>query len=342
MSIESNKTNQPPGARVEAQPGQVIALRLRARNRMMAAGLLRPAVDDWVANDGQIFSAGARAEPAYLYLLQGAEARQTLTLRVPAAAVPGSVLRALLRFPGLGDEGVPIEVLVIPPAGTSAQAPIECPLDVALPLGDTAGASIDEGFGAAAQVSYSLVAGLAGLELIPARWLVAELLTAVCARGEERLATPEAQELLSRIGRTRFFKNGVIAFTSAQAPRWILSGLSASSGLHAALGGQSGQGQLVYIWERWLLSLADGDIESGESTPAVRVPDSTLNAYAAQLGGAADRWFGNLIIGLADLSPRIATALEAIAERSPPENRAPPPPGPAPDDVIDENGSLGR
>jgi hypothetical protein len=337
---DSNQTAPHPGARLEAAPGQVIAVRLRARNRMMAAGLLRPAVDDWVADDGQIFNAGTRAEPAYLYLLQGAEARQTLTLRVPAGALPGSRLRTSLRFPGLGDEGVPIEVLVTPIVGNVS--PIEYPLDVALPLGDVAGASIDEGFGSMAQASYSLVAGLAGLDLIPARWLVAELLTAACARGEARLASPDAQDLLARIGRTRFFKNGVVAFTSAQAPRWIMSGLSASSGLHAALGGQTGQGQLVYIWERWLLSLADGDIETGESAPLVRVPDSTLNSYAAHLGGAADQWFGNLIIGLADLSPRIAAALDAIAARSPPDNTPPPAAASPPDDIIDESGSLGR
>jgi hypothetical protein len=203
MTIDSTKTTH-PGAKLEAQPGQVIAIRLRARNRMMAAGLLRPTVEDWVTNDGQILSSGARAEPAYLYLLQGAEARQTLTLRVPAAALPGSILKTSLRFPGLGEEGVPIEVLITPPAGASPASPIEFPLDVALPLGDTGGAPADDGFGSTAQVSYSLVAGLAGLDLIPARWLVAELMTAVCARGEERLAAPEAQALLARIGRTRF------------------------------------------------------------------------------------------------------------------------------------------
>ena len=218
-------------------------------------------------------------------------------------------------------------------------------LEVALPLGGEAVEAGDE-FGSVAQASYSLVAGLAGLDMIPARWLVAELLAVVCEAGEAHSRTSEGQSLLDRLGRTRFFKNGVVAFASAQAPRWILSGLSASSGLHAALGGQIGQGQLLYIWERWLLSLADADIESNDATAAqVRVPDSTLQGYAAELGTNADRWFAMLVLGLARLSPRVAAALEVIAARAPamPE-QAPSGGDPAlpSQDVMGEDGPLSR
>jgi hypothetical protein len=116
--------------------------------------------------------------------------------------------------------------------------------------------------------------------------------------------------------------------------------------LHAALGGQIGQGQLLYIWERWLLGLADADIESKETTAAqVRVPDSTLQMYASDLGTSADRWFGTLVLGLARLSLRIAAALEVIAERAPPapkESRAGDGPSPPPQDVMGEDGPLSR
>ncbi len=136
----------------------------------------------------------------------------------------------------------------------------------------------------------------------------------------------------------------MVAFASAQAPRWILSGLSATSGLHAAMGGQLGQGQLLHIWERWLLGLADADIERGDAAPEVRVPDVQLQAFAATLGTQADRWFANLLLGLALLSPRVASALEQIAARAP---EPPPPPAEAApraggDDVLGEDGSLGR
>ena len=40
-----------PRADLEARPGMVVALRLRLHNRMMAAALVRPMIDDWVASD---------------------------------------------------------------------------------------------------------------------------------------------------------------------------------------------------------------------------------------------------------------------------------------------------
>ena len=331
-----------PEITVEASPGTAIALRLRIRNRMMAAGLLRPAVDDWVASDGQILPSGARIEPGYVYLLQGAEARQTITLLVPAHFREGVVLRSSLRFPGLGEEAIPIEVRIrVPAAGGAPEPPLDVPLDIALPLGERATPAGDE-FGSMAQASYSLVAGLAGLDMIPARWLVAELLAAVARVGEDRAQTDAGRALLDRLGRTRFFKNGVVAMASSQAPRWVLSGLAATSGLHAALGGQTGQGQLLYIWERWLIGLANGDIESDGAAAQVRVPDLALQTFAAELGTNADRWFGNVVLGLGVLSPRVAAALDAIAANAPEGGDPSAPPEGPPDDVIGEDGSLGR
>jgi hypothetical protein len=333
-----------PKVDLEARGGMAVALRVRLANRMMAAALVRPAVDDWVASDGEILPAGARIEPAYAYLLQGADVRQTVTLRVPLHLKSGTRLTSALRFPGISDEAVPITLAIVDGPGDAPLAALECPLEVSLPLGDDAPRAGGDEFGAAAQASYSLVAGLAGLDMLPARWLVAELLTAVCQVGETQADSELGRALLDRLGRTRFFKNGVVAFASAQAPRWVLSGLSATSGLHAAMGGQHGQGQLLHIWERWLLGLADADIEQGGAAPEVRLAGVQLQATASTLGTQAERWFGSLMLGLAALSPRIAQVLEQIAARAP---EAPPPadgggaPKP-PDDVLGEGGSLGR
>lgn len=321
-----------------------VALRVKLANRMMAAALVRPAVDDWVASDGEILPSAARIEPAYVYLLQGAEVRQTVTLRVPLHLKEGTRLTSALRFPGISDEAVPITLTVLATDGDTPLPALECPLELSLPLGDDVPRAGGDEFGSAAQASYSLVAGLAGLDMLPARWLVAELLTAVCQAGEAQAETEAGRALIDRLGRTRFFKNGVVAFASAQAPRWVLSGLSATSGLHAAMGGTAGQGQLLHIWERWLLGLADADIEhEGGAAPDVRLPGIQLQAFAATLGTHADRWFANLLLGLAVLSPRIAEVLTQIAARAP---EAPPPvpaaAKPPPDDVLGEDGSLGR
>lgn len=333
-----------PRVDLEAHSGMAVALRLKLSNRMMAAVLLRPTVDEWVASDGQILPSASRIEPDYVYLLQGAEVRQTITLRVPLHLKGGSRLTSALRFPGVSEEAVPITLTVLEEAGDTPMPALECPLSVALPLGDEGPKAGGGDFGATAQASYSLVAGLAGLDMLPARWLVAELLAAVCQAGAARGDTPEGRQLLERLGRTRFFKNGVVAFASAQAPRWVLSGLAATSGLNAALGGQVGQGQLLHIWERWLLGLADTDVEGSDTpTPEVRLTDAGLHAFAGMLGTQADRWFANLLLGLWVLSPRIAQVLDQIAALAPePPPTEPEVPRPPPDDVLGESGPLGR
>lgn len=335
-----------PRADLEARPGMVVALRLALRNRMMAAALVRPTIDDWVASDGEILPASARVEPAYAYLLQGSEVRLTITLRVPSHLSEGTQLTSALRFPGIGEVAVPITLKLLPAGEPGFALPaLECPLEVALPIGDQPTADGGDVFGSVAQASYSLVAGLAGLDLLPARWLVAELLTAVCRLGDAQLATEAGAQRLEKLGRTRFFKNGVVSFASAQLPRWVLSGLSATAGLSAALGGPQAQGQLLTIWERWLLGLADSDIELGGPSAEVRLPDAQLQAFAGTLGTHADRWFASLMLGLAALSPRIDTALAQIEQLAP---EAPAKEGDAAggrgegDDVLGEDGSLGR
>ncbi len=113
-----------------------------------------------------------------------------------------------------------------------------------------------------------------------------------------------------------------------------------------ALGGPQGQGQLLTIWERWLLGLADADIELGGPRAEVKLADAQLQAFAATLGTHADRWFASLLLGLAALSPRIDAALAQVEAQAP----APPPKdgddggagGAAGDDVLGEGGSLGR
>jgi hypothetical protein len=347
---EEIPTGDPAAATVRAslrvEAGGVLVVRLFTQNRMMAPALLRPVVDDWVAGDGQILPAQARLEPSYAYLLQGSEVRQTITLPVASHLRPGTPLRSAIRFPGVEEAGVPLAVEVAA-AGSLGSSFVDHDLRVSLPLAAAAGpAGGDRPAGTSAEVSYSLAAGLAGFEMIPARWVVAEVLALVCQAGSAYGVTPEGARLLDALGRTRFFKNGVLAFAAAQVPRWVSGGLSAASGLHAALGGQKGQGRLVYIWERWLLSLVDADVESAPDGPAARVPESTVESFVSREGLAADRWFGDLVLGLASLSPRLAAALEIIAAAAPPAPAADGPPtgeaaGP-PDDVMGEGGSIQR
>jgi hypothetical protein len=118
---------------------------------------VRLTVDDWVASDG-ILPASARIEPAYAYLLQGAEIRQTVTLRVPAHLAAGATLTTTLRFPGIGETGVALTLTVLAPGEPGAPLPaLEVPLDIALPIGEEPAAGGGDEFGSVAQASYCSV-----------------------------------------------------------------------------------------------------------------------------------------------------------------------------------------
>ena len=139
------------------------------------------------------------------------------------------------------------------------------------------------------QASYSLVAGLAGLDMLPARWLVAELLTAVCQAGEGRLETEEGRALLDRLGahallqerRRRLPRRRRRHAGSSRAcrprpgcmPRWAASSARAS----CCTSGSGG----CWGWPTRTSNRA-------RPTPEVRVPDVHLQAFASTLGTQAD------------------------------------------------------
>jgi hypothetical protein len=189
----------------------------------------------------------------------------------------------------------------------------------------------------------TLLAGLAGVEVIPARWLVAELLLTIAERGFEVARTPRGAALRARLARLRFFKNGVLALRGAHLPSWIMIGVTVSSGLYSALGGKSSQGRLLYTWEKWLFDLVDTDIEHfTDESPEVLLPPAELDAALARLGNEAEDWFAYLVLGLMEVSPRLQSVLEAlaagapepVAERAADESEVP--------DVLGEKGSIQR
>lgn len=184
----------------------------------------------------------------------------------------------------------------------------------------------------ATPASYTLSTGLSGLEALPARWLVVELLLGLAGKGWQRSRTPGGEQLLAQLGRTRFFKNGVLAMASAQAPRWLSVSQSAAAAYHASVGGSPGQQGLLYFWEQWLWSVGNCSIPIAPFSG-----DATCEA----LGMDGDRWFGAIVLGLAEVSPRLNALLEAIAALPAP---APIPSAPTPtfDDILGEPKSLQR
>jgi hypothetical protein len=202
----------------------------------------------------------------------------------------------------------------------------------------------------AGEASYTLATGLLGLDKLPARWLVVELLLILCQKGHEYAGTEQGSQLLNQLSRTRFLENGILALASAQAPRWLTISQSAAAAFHSSLGMQTGQGGLLYIWEQWLWSLIPAELKADELNNEICVPNYSGEALVAELSMDAGRWFSSSVLGLTLVSPRIAATVEAIAllpddaiaAQAPAAPVKMPPPQFSFNDVIGEKGSIQR
>ncbi len=150
------------------------------------------------------------------------------------------------------------------------------------------------------QATNNFIVALLGLDKLPARWLVVELLLLLCIQGDKYAQTKAGSELLAYLKNTDFFHNGVLAFDAAKVPRWLTLTQQAASAYHASVGTKIGEGGLLPMAEKWLL----GEIKS-----------ETANAFVASMGMDSDRNFSCVVLGLAVVSPRMGGLLDAIAKR---------------------------
>ncbi len=70
------------------------------------------------------------------------------------------------------------------------------------------------------QATNNFIVALLGLDKLPARWLVVELLLLLCIQGDKYAQTKAGSELLAYLKNTDFFHNGVLAFDAAKVPCW--------------------------------------------------------------------------------------------------------------------------
>ncbi|HBL13141.1 MAG TPA: hypothetical protein DD379_17435 [Cyanobacteria bacterium UBA11162] len=298
-----------PQVNLQLHPGTELRLRLSLHNPMSEAMLLHPTLDDWVTDDDQIFSTINHLDPVYIYVFPGNEAKQTLSVQIPSTLKPGTCMKSWLRFPGVLEDAIPIQLQIVLPPKKNQSPVVEFPLVVTFPLSNSD--KPFSNFDPTTAGMFGLMSGLLDLDKIPSRWLVAELLVILCQIGENYAQTQSGGKLLNSLHHTDFFKNGVLAFTSAQIPTWIANSISITKGL---LNDQIGRKGLVYIWEQWLLSLAQTDLEAGDKKNESFAPPLLIDAFLTKLGLSAERWFGGIILGLALVSPQIAGNLNAIAQ----------------------------
>ncbi|MGD1806732.1 hypothetical protein ACP6PL_15000 [Dapis sp. BLCC M126] len=309
---------QLPQLKFQLQPSSTLVLQMSFQNWMQEAILLRPTLDDWVVDNANvIITASQRLEPPYIYLFSGSDGSETITISIPGDVLPGQRLKTWLRFPGIQEEAIPIDIEIIPVAQPLPQV-VEFSLAINFPVSGEANSGFSHTFDATTAGIFGLISGVIDLDKIPTRWLVAELLIVIAQKGEEYAQTLEGSRLLEQLKQTVFYKNGTVALTSAQLPGWISESLMIANTI---LGGSSqtpGTHRLLYIWERWLLSLVGIDVEAEEVGKQIFVPPFLAEVFVGKLGMDADHWFGSLLLGLSVLFPRIGKTLVAIAELATP------------------------
>ncbi|GAB1544661.1 hypothetical protein NUACC21_73370 [Scytonema sp. NUACC21] len=305
MNRNSEILQDIPEVAVKVQPGTNLVLQLSIHSQIAENWFFRPAIDDWVVDNGQILTMESHIDPPFVQLTCGNKFTQTVTIPIPSVLKPGQLLKSWLRFPALAEVSIPIEAEILSPEQEKDKYQVvEVSLSVTLPFylekNFLPKALEPTTFGA-----FDLMSGLMDLDKIPSRWLVAELLVILCQRGNEYAQTEAGKELLNQLKSTPLFQNGVSAFASAQIPNWIASSLKS---MKTILGDKS----LLSVWEQWLLSLVGSDLEVAQKVGTTFVSAVSPEAIASKIGDA-DRWFAGIVLGLAHSLPRIATTLSAIA-----------------------------
>jgi len=328
----SDRPQRPTITEVKApvHPGGQLVLRLSLRNQTNETMLVRPRLDDWVTDiplnqeqeepgintslNEQIFSTVNMVDPAYIYLvpehqMQGDASNtcQTMTITMPEQLRSGQVVRTCLRFPGLLEPGISIIAQMQP---ETADIPTtEYPVEVTFPLQELDDKNPLLSYDQTTAGVFGLISGIIDLDRIPSRWLVAELIVMVSQIGEDYSHSDDGRYLFQRLQGTSFFHHVANAVNSAKVPSWIGDTLSMSD---QVLNRHQREERLLYIWERWLLSLVESDVETPETNKTIEAPLFLAQDFAAKQGHDGDRWLGNFLLGLARLSPRIASNLELI------------------------------
>ena len=279
-----------PQLKVKINPGSTLVIHLLIDSQIAEKYLFRPTVDDWIVENGEVLYLPSSIQPAYLYITQD-KFTQKITIKIPFILPSGQTIKSWLRFPAIVEEAIPIEVAIVSEEwGKDRDQTVEVSLAVTLPGTSIGGKLLPAAADQTTAGCFGLISGVMDLDKLPSRWFAAELLAILCQKGEEYAQTETGTQLVTQLEATPWFKNRAIAFASAQIPNWIADSLKTTN---IIFGGHS----LVNIWEQWLLSLA---------------PGTKAEVFIAKQERSAENWLAGILLGLAQISPRIANKLQDI------------------------------
>ena len=308
-----------------ASPGELKVIRLLVLNKLILPAVINPTMDDWVSNTGRIFKIEYTVYPLYSLIQGRNKGRITVTINIPARCSPGDILQTALRIPGLEEHRVPLVVSVKEKSASPKQV-LETDLTIVIPKGEAKQSLKEKDAVLEMESSLKLLNSMAALEIVPAKWIVSELIIGVCKRGKQEATTAAGAEWLRKLSLTRFYKNGCVAFRSVQLQEWVVMALCPG---------------MINTWEKWLVDLIDTDIESFDPKAVNSPVYFEENAsFLHEMGTDTEKWFGNFILGLAQISPRFSVIMDHVVDGVKEHPKRQEPPSKKTKNVIKEKGSL--
>ncbi|MDJ0509948.1 MAG: hypothetical protein QNJ64_11915 [Crocosphaera sp.] len=281
-----------PEIRCQVSSNSQLTLQLNLTNSSQEILLFRPTLEDWVIDNEVIISSVINIYPFFTVIPSQQTIQQTLVLKIPANLQPGKTLNNWLRFPGVQEVAIPLYLLIVPPSNLdNNNENFSLSLSIELPI-IREDPNLDP--------IINLMSGIIDLDKIPSRWLVAELCVKLYQIGEIYCQSSQGEQLLKQLKSTDFLVNGITTFSSLKIPEWILTTIN---NIHKILPCEAGESHLLYVWESWLFSLDETNHN---------VPKFIADDYVSQMGLSSEKWFSNLILGLAKLFPKIEERLREI------------------------------
>lgn len=281
-----------PEIRSQVFSNSQLTLSLNLKNVSQEMLLFRPTLEDWIIDNKTIIASVKTIDPLFTCLPSQQVIKQTLIIEIPANLQSGKVLKNWLRFPGVQETAIPLHLEVISPSNQDQNHSNGIvSLSIYLPI-TTENPNTDP--------IFNLMSGIIDLDKIPSRWLVAELCIKLFQIGEGYRHSSQGNQLLNQLKLTNFISNGMTAFSSTKIPEWIRETINI---IHKNLSCEVGESSLLYIWECWLFSLEETNYT---------VPKFVTDDYISQMGLSSEKWFSNIILGLAKLLPTIEQRLIEI------------------------------
>jgi hypothetical protein len=328
----------------------LVIFRITVDSCFSTPALLQPRFETW--NDGtrNIPDIPVQIQPTYNYLSPGMKHTMSVSLQLPENLPAGTVLRSNLRFSGFKDCLLPVELTLSEKDPSSVLFLEE--REFTLPLtGSTPGNASAEDRRMTANIFFtdsvtSLLSGMEALEKIPSRWLVTEIILAIADNGRHLAEKEEMREIIRKLRRTIFYKNGSLVTAGSQILHWLSTTHSITSNLNALSGNQqSEQPRMLYNWEKWIFNLMHEDIEHDAAIKSdiQFEPPQPFEVLLKAIDNKPEKLFLYFIIGLMEISPRLKDVIRQLTNNIPDQEKTDPvDAGGSAADILSEDGSLQR